>query len=192
MGIKHPDYSWKEAKKIFKKDSRYDNISSNLEKSERERLFDEHIDYLVAKKKENYRKLLDACKSITLDSSFKDIKKLIKDDPRYSRYSSSERKCEKQFNEYMKDRSARAKAAFRQLLLETKFITDKSLQLVHDKATGHLGEIEELLKKDKRYLDMDVIPEDRKSILFTYMEELEKRGPPPPPTASEPTRRGAP
>ena len=66
--------------------SRYDNISGNLEKSDRERLFDEHIDMLVAKKKENYRKLLDECKSITLDSSFKDIKKLIKDDPRYSRY----------------------------------------------------------------------------------------------------------
>ena len=65
---------------------RYDNIADNLEKSERERLFDEHIDYLVAKKKENYRKLLDECKAIKLDSAFKDIKKLIKDDPRYSRY----------------------------------------------------------------------------------------------------------
>merc|ERR1719483_623797 len=190
--IKHPDYSWKEAKKIFKKDSRYDNISDNLEKSERERLFDEHIDNLVAKKKENYRKLLDEQKGIILDSNFKDIKKLIRDDPRYSRYSSSERKCEKQFNEYIKDRIAQAKAAFRQLLVETKFVTDKSLALVRDKDSGHLPEIEELLKKDKRYLDMDVIPEDRKSILFTYMEELEKRGPPPPPTASEPTRRGAP
>ena len=90
----------------------------------------------------------------------------------------------------MKDRSAKAKAAFRQLLLETKFITDKSLQLVHDKATGHLGEIEELLKKDKRYLDLEVLPEDRTSILYTFMEEVEKRGPPPPPTASEPSRRG--
>merc|ERR1719336_820071 len=187
--IKHPDYSWKEAKKIFKKDSRYDKISDNLEKSERERLFDEHIDYLVAKKKENYRKLLDEQKAITLGSSFKDIKKLIKEDPRYSRYSSSERKCEKQFNEYIKDRIALAKAAFRQLLVETKFVTDKSLQLVRDKESGHLQEIEELLKKDKRYLDMEVIPDDRKSILYTYMEELEKRGPPPPPTASEPTRR---
>merc|ERR1739838_771390 len=190
--IKHPDYSWKEAKKIFKKDSRYDNISGNLEKSDRERLFDEHIDMLVAKKKENYRKLLDEQKGIALDSNFKDIKKLIRDDPRYSRYSSSERKCEKQFNEYIKDRIAQAKAAFRQLLVETKFVTDKSLALVRDKDSGHLPEIEELLKKDNRYLDMDVIPEDRKSILFTYMEELEKRGPPPPPTASEPTRRGAP
>ena len=65
----------------------------------------------------------------------------------FYRYSSSERKCEKQFNEYMKDRSAKAKAAFRQLLMETRFITDKSLQLVRDKDSGHLAEIEELLKK---------------------------------------------
>ena len=83
---------------------RYEFVSSNLEKSERERLFDEHIDLLVAKKKDNFRKMLDECKTITLESSFKEIKKLIKDDPRYSRYSSSDRKCEKQFNEYMKDR----------------------------------------------------------------------------------------
>ena len=47
------------------------------------------------------------------------------------RYSSSERKCEKQFNEYIKDRIAQAKAAFRQLLVETKFVTDKSLGTIH-------------------------------------------------------------
>ena len=58
--------------------------------------------------------------------------------------------------------------------METKFVTDKSLQLVRDKESGHLQEIEELLKKDKRYLDMEVIPDDRKSILYTYMEELGK------------------
>ena len=106
-----------------------------------------------------------------------------------NRYSSSERKCEKQFNEYMKDRIAKAKAAFRQLLMETKFINDRSLQLVRDKDSGHLAEIDELLKKDKRYLDLEGLQDDRKSILYTFMEELEKRGPPPPPTASEPSRR---
>merc|ERR1712062_281675 len=56
--IRQPDYTWKEAKKILKKDTRYDSISSNPEKSEREMRFDEHIDRLVAKKKENYRKML--------------------------------------------------------------------------------------------------------------------------------------
>ena len=43
-----------------------------------------HINFfrLVAKKKENYRKMLEECKGIELDSSWKEIKKIIKDDPR--------------------------------------------------------------------------------------------------------------
>merc|ERR1712176_1279565 len=48
--IRTPDHSWKEAKKLLKKDSRWDMIEGNLEKSERERLFDDHIDLLIAKK----------------------------------------------------------------------------------------------------------------------------------------------
>ncbi len=199
--------------------NRYEAVST-LEKSERERFFDDHIDSLIAKKKENYWKLLDECKEITLDSTFKvstniwherllfvqvkvrhssislststfqDIRKLIRDDPRYSKYSSSERKCEKQFNEYMRERVSRAKADFRQLLMETKKITDKSLSLVRDKDSGHMAEIEELLSKDRRYIDMgEGLADARVDILMSYMEELERRGPPPPPTASEPGRR---
>lgn len=215
---------------------RYESVSDNLEKSERERLFDEHVDALVAKKKENFRRMLDDCKAITLESSFKDIKKLIKDDPRYAKYSSSERKCEKQFNDYMKDRYVadkiliyypsypsldllvclffeifkkdldflyvkviefyvvdsrigQARMAYKQLLMETKKITDKSLQLVRDSDSGHLAEIEEVLSKDRRYLDLDGFKDERTAILMDYLEEVERRGPPPPPTASEPIRR---
>ena len=47
--IRTPDYSWKEAKKLLKKDSRWDLVEGNLEKSERERLFDDHIDRLIGK-----------------------------------------------------------------------------------------------------------------------------------------------
>ena len=162
-----------------------------MEKSERDRYFDEHIDMLIAKKKENYWKLLDECKAIKLDSSFKEIKKLIRDDPRYSKYSSSERKCEKQFNEYLKEKLAKSKAAFRELLVETKKITDKSLSLFKDKDSGHRQEIEELLSKDKRYLDLECVEESREDITLAYLEDLERRGPPPPPTASEPGRRSA-
>lgn len=169
---------------------RYESISSGLDKSERERYFDDHIDYLVAKKKENFRKMLDETKAISLDSSFKDIKKLIRDDPRYTKYSSSDRKCEKQFNEYLKDKMSKAKIAFRELLMETKKITDKSFSLIKDKDSGHMAEIEELLEKDKRYLDLESLKEERSSIMKNYMEDLERRGPPPPPTASEPSRRG--
>jgi len=189
--IRQPDYTWKEAKRILKKDARYESISANLEKSEREMRFDDHIDRLVAKKKENYQKMLEECKGIELDSSWKEIKKLIKDDPRYIKFSSSDRKCEKAFNEYLKDKMSRAKNAFKELLQETKKITDKSLSMVKEKDSGHMSEIVELLSKDKRYLDLESVEDERSNILTSYLEELERRGPPPPPTASEPQRRSA-
>ena len=185
--IRHPDYTWKEAKKVLEKDGRYDSVSS-LEKSERERLFDDHIDMLISKKKENYWKLLAECKEIALDSSFKEIKKLIKEDPRYSKYSSSDRKCEKQFNEFLKDKVSKTKKAFRELLMETKKISDKSLAMVREDG-AHMAEIVELLNKDKRYLDLDCAADERTKILMQFLEDQERRGPPPPPTASEPGRR---
>jgi transcription elongation regulator 1 len=186
--IRSADYSWKEAKKQLKKDSRWD-VASNLDKSEREKLFDEHIDKLIAKKKENYRSLLDDCKDIGLDAGFKDVKKQIKDDPRYAKFSSSDRKCEKEFKEWLKDRVSLARSNYRQLLQETKIITHKSLQMIKDKEGNHMEEIEEILSKDSRYLLMEPINDDRADILMAYLEELERRGPPPPPTASEPSRR---
>ncbi len=96
------------------------------------------------------------------------------------------------------------------MLQETKRITDKSLSLVKDPDSGHMAEVEELLSKDKRYvstrikyrqlintvcsaifryMDMEPLADARAEILTTYLEELERRGPPPPPTASEPGRR---
>jgi len=186
--IRAPDFSWKEAKKQLKKDSRWE-VASNLDKSERERLFDEHIDKLIAKKKENFRSLLDECKDIGLDTSFKEVKKQIRDDPRYAKFSSSDRKCEKEFKEWLKDRVSGARSNYRQLLQETKIISHKSLQMIKDKEGNHMEEIEEILSKDSRYLVMEPINDDRADILMAYLEELERRGPPPPPTASEPSRR---
>lgn len=52
-----------------------------------------------------------------------------------------------------------------------------------------MKEIDEILKKDRRYLVLDHIPEERTELVMGYLEDLEKRGPPPPPTASEPSRR---
>ena len=52
-----------------------------------------------------------------------------------------------------------------------------------------MSDIIDVLSKDKRFLILECIPEDREGILMSYLEDLEKRGPPPPPTATEPTRR---
>ncbi|KAJ8896315.1 hypothetical protein PR048_001659 [Dryococelus australis] len=74
--------------------------------------------------------------------------------------------------------------------METKLISHKTLKLVQENE-HHMHEIEEILKKDKRYLILDYMPEERTKLIMTYLEDLDKRGPPPPPTASEPTRRPA-
>ena len=44
-------------------------------------------------------------------------------------------------------------------------------------------------QKDARYLFLDSAPEERQKILMAYVADLDKRGPPPPPTATEPSRR---
>ena len=55
--------------KILKKDSRWESLT--LEKGEREKLFAEHIDRLVQKKKDAFRSLLEELKDTPLDASFK-------------------------------------------------------------------------------------------------------------------------
>ena len=81
-----------------------------------------------------------------------------------------------------------AKAAFRELLQECKFITHKSYDLVREN-TNHLKEIEDILRNDKRYLVLDHMYHERTQMTMYYLEDLNKRGPPPPPTASDSSRR---
>merc|ERR550539_1598180 len=165
--IRAPDFSWKEAKKILKKDSRYEALTGGeaaLDKSERERLFDTHIDELIAKKKTAFRSLLEEQKEVALDAAFKDIKKLIKEDPRYTKFSTSDKKCEKEFVAWLRDRVSKARGDYRQLLQETKLITHKSLQMIKDKEGNHMEDIEEVLCKDSRYHIMEPL-NDRADIL---------------------------
>lgn len=88
----------------------------------------------------------------------------------------------------MKNKLIQAKSQFKELLQETKLITYKSLLALRENQ-GHMQEIEEILKNDKRYLVLDHIPQERTQLILNYLEELDRRGPPPPPTASEPSRR---
>lgn len=184
--IRAPDFTWKEAKKLLKRDSRWEAFA--LEKPEKEKLFDDHMDKLMQKKKFSYHSLLDELKDISLDASFKDIKKQIRDDPRYTKFSSSEKKCEKEFYNYISDKTKQAREDYKNLLRETKVITNRSLELIKVKDGNHMEEIEEILSKDSRYHVLEPLNDDRADILMAYLEELERRGPPPPPTAQDQSR----
>lgn len=77
-----------------------------------------------------------------------------------------------------------AKISFKELLHETKLITHKTYELIKENS-NHLKEIEDILKNDKRYLDLDHIHQERTSMLYAHLDDLQKRGPPPPPTATK-------
>lgn len=66
-------------------------MAEQLERSEKQKLFDEHIEALNKKNREMFHKLLDETTEVTLTSQWKEIKKKIKDDPRYTKFSSSDR-----------------------------------------------------------------------------------------------------
>lgn len=184
--VRNAELNWREVKRILRKDHRWDLVES-LSREEKEKLFNEHIEQLLRKKREKFRELLDETAQVTLTSTWKEIKKLIKEDPRYTKFASSER-CEREFKDYLKDKLVLAKSNFKELLQETKLITHKSLSSLRENQ-GHMAEIEEILKNDKRFLVLDHIPQERTQLILNYLEELDRRGPPPPPTASEPSRR---
>ncbi|XP_041948079.1 transcription elongation regulator 1-like isoform X2 [Alosa sapidissima] len=206
--VRNTDVSWAETRRNLRKDHRWES-SSLLERDEKEKLFNEHVEALTKKKKEHFRQLLDETalvrqsdntaqetsrsavqniNTITLTTTWKEVRKIIKEDPRCIKFSSSERKKQREFEDYIKDKYIIAKADFRTLLKETKFITYKSRKLIQE-SDQHLKDIEKVLQNDKRYLVLDCVPEERRKLINFYIEDLDRRGPPPPPTASEPTRR---
>lgn len=88
--VRSADITWKESKKALKKDSRYD-LADMLTREEKETLFEEHISTLSKKKRDKFREMLEELPQITLTSSWKEVKKLIRDDPRYLKYNSSDK-----------------------------------------------------------------------------------------------------
>ncbi|XP_037543838.1 transcription elongation regulator 1 isoform X2 [Nematolebias whitei] len=185
--VRSSDAAWSDTRRNLRKDHRWESASL-LEREEKEKLFNEHVEALAKKKKEQFRQLLDETSMITLTTTWKEVKKVIKDDPRCIKFSSSDRKRQREFEDYIKDKYITAKADFRTLLKETKFITYRSKKLIHE-SDQHLKDVEKILQNDKRYLVLECVPEERRKLIMFYIEDLDRRGPPPPPTASEPTRR---
>uniref|UniRef100_A0A3Q3N7K6 Transcription elongation regulator 1 n=1 Tax=Mastacembelus armatus TaxID=205130 RepID=A0A3Q3N7K6_9TELE len=185
--VRSSDATWSDTRRNLRKDHRWESASL-LEREEKEKLFNEHVEALAKKKKEQFRQLLDETSMITLTTTWKEVKKVIKEDPRCIKFSSSDRKRQREFEDYIKDKYITAKADFRTLLKETKFITYRSRKLIQE-SEQHLKDVEKILQNDKRYLVLECVPEERRKLIMFYIEDLDRRGPPPPPTASEPTRR---
>lgn len=88
--VRKSDLSWKEAKKMLKKDGRWEIVES-LDRETRDRLFADHIAALNKKKRDNFREMLDEIPEIGQETSWSDVKKKVRDDPRYYKFYDSEK-----------------------------------------------------------------------------------------------------
>ena len=88
--MRNVDGSWHDNKKLLRKDQRWSDCEL-IDRSEKQKLHEEHIKALTKKNREMFHRLLSETPDITLTSQWKDVKKLVKGDPRYSKFSSSDR-----------------------------------------------------------------------------------------------------
>lgn len=88
--VRNSELSWKEVKKQLKKDQRWELVE-NLDREEKERLFNDHIGSLAKKKRDKFREMLDEITSLDLTSSWKNVKKQVRDDPRFLKFGHSDR-----------------------------------------------------------------------------------------------------
>ena len=79
-------------------------------------------DELKAKRKKAYHALLSE-NNVNTTSNWKEIRRKIKEDVRFQKFSSSDRRREREFNEYIQELGSRARADFQEMLDECRLIT---------------------------------------------------------------------
>lgn len=88
--VRNSDNGWKEVKKQLKKDHRWELVD-NLDREEKERLFNDHISSLTKKKRDKFREMLDEITSMELTSAWKTVKRQVRDDLRFLKFGNVDR-----------------------------------------------------------------------------------------------------
>ena len=63
--MRNPEASWRDTRKTLRKDHRWE-LAELLDREEKEKLFDEHIEELTKKAKDMFHKLLDETSEVQL------------------------------------------------------------------------------------------------------------------------------
>jgi len=94
LQVRNPEMSWHDTRKMLHEDHRW-RLTKLLDKTEKLRLFEEHIAALTRRNRELFRRVIDEFINPVqlMTVSWRDARRLIKDDPRFSKFSSSDRVC---------------------------------------------------------------------------------------------------
>ncbi|CAI2344336.1 unnamed protein product [Caenorhabditis sp. 36 PRJEB53466] len=188
--VKSVDANWHESRRILRKDDRYANCDL-LDKTRKETLFEEHIKNLERKRREAFFQVLDNHEKISPQMRWRDAKKIIQEEEAtFSKIASnSERKVERDFRDWQERRHDQLTDEFKEMLSETKIITHKSKKLMEE-GEQHMKDILSVLENDKRWVRMtEMSASERDRMLEDHIDNLNRKGTPPPPTQQERDRR---
>ena len=157
-------------------------------------------DELKAKRKKAYHALLSE-NNVNTTSNWKEIRRKIKEDVRFQKFSSSDRRREREFNEYIQELGSRARADFQEMLDECRLITyeteglkpitinclEMRSELIRDEAEigKTLTDIVEVLKNDARWKALAGLGNERRYMVKAFIKDKHKAGPPAPITATQ-------
>uniref|UniRef100_A0A6G1SKQ5 Transcription elongation regulator 1 n=3 Tax=Aceria tosichella TaxID=561515 RepID=A0A6G1SKQ5_9ACAR len=170
--IAETDIDWHDAKRIMRKHPHWPYVD-RLPRDWMEMIFEQHLDKIYLRRKEKFQQLLGETKEVTLASEWRDIRRIIREDPRYIKFAgNSDRRCEREFREFIKKRRAICIENFKQLLRETRLIDGDTRRKIEESEHQHLIDIIGSLRDDKRYIELESISDARRKILLSYIEEL--------------------
>ncbi|KAL3310618.1 transcription elongation regulator [Cichlidogyrus casuarinus] len=169
--VKEAAVTWSEAKKLLRNDSRWEEISDNIDKEKRREIYEAHQTELLAKHKEAFRKLLEENRDqISFLVPWKTTRKLIKGDSRYDRLANVEAP-EDEFRKWADEIGNEHKKDFLELLKETSYINAKTRKRVaQDREL--MNEIKDQLRDDSRFQALDPWPEKRTRWLKEYIDKI--------------------
>jgi len=167
--IRDPEASWTKSRKILETDPRW-NIS--LHTDEKEKIFRQHCKDLAVEYQNNFKTLLreqsETGKITLATKKFEEIKEFIKEDPRYERLFSDERR--KSFDEFLSELKKEIIDQFKELLKESKnigMITSKT-----PKSGPQYDHINELLRNDKRYKRLNPMVKERDQAFAEFIDAI--------------------
>ncbi|CAJ0755188.1 6779_t:CDS:10 [Entrophospora sp. SA101] len=179
---------WDEFRRMFKKDLRFKNFSDD---KEREKLFRNHVDDLKEKEfqpqqkraEEEFTMLLMETREIKYDSSWRKIKRLINDDPRYDEVQSSIRR-EELFQASLRQRELQVRkekkaqernkdGAKRQAIHEESILAFRTLLIDLVRTHETTWETKKTdLERDSRYHSERLNDGDREQLFNEHLNQL--------------------
>jgi transcription elongation regulator 1 len=172
-----------------------------VEESDVKQCFEDHVALLRDRRILAFTQMLESDPHLSLTASWESVASRYADDPRLQRLtaacvpaaaSTDAEAREHVFGDFMRNALRRSREDVQALFRETKFITYETKVKLNEPVEGDVLQraIHHALELDRRWHVLACLGPVREEMLSAYIDELARKGPPPPPTSLAKRARG--